>query len=159
MERQLRVNWSLLVEEAKQRRKAQNLTQRRLAELAGVSAPTVSHFEGGDRDVQLSSVSRIFAVLGMLDERVLEFDEDARVRWNPDRDALTFRGRDGDRVVQVAISGEALADHFDVRPDDQRTAVRAFEAHRERLQQAARRKYLGDVGEPTRELSIGTRDL
>jgi DNA-binding XRE family transcriptional regulator len=48
MERQFRINWPAIVEEAKQRRKSQKLTQQRLGELAGVSTPTISHFERGD---------------------------------------------------------------------------------------------------------------
>ena len=73
MERQFRINWFAIVEEAKQRRKSQKLTQQRLGELAGVSTPTISHFEGGERDIQLSTVTNILGVLGMLDERVLVF--------------------------------------------------------------------------------------
>jgi predicted transcriptional regulator len=71
MERQFRINWPAIVEEAKQRRKGQKLTQQRLGKLAGVSTPTISHFEGGERDIQLSTVTNILGVLGMLDERVL----------------------------------------------------------------------------------------
>jgi transcriptional regulator with XRE-family HTH domain len=52
MECDVRLNWEFLVEEARQRRKAQGVTQRRLAEIAGVSTPTVSRYEQADRDIQ-----------------------------------------------------------------------------------------------------------
>jgi len=49
------LNWSVLVEEAIQRRKLLNMTQRQLASLAKVSAPTVSRFEQNAKDIQLST--------------------------------------------------------------------------------------------------------
>jgi DNA-binding XRE family transcriptional regulator len=66
-----RVNWPAIVEEARQRRKGQKLTQQRLAELAGVSTPTISRSENGAKDIQLSSVTSILGVLGMIDDRAL----------------------------------------------------------------------------------------
>ena len=111
MEGEFRVNWPAIVEEAKQRRKAQKLTQERLAELAGVSTPTISHFESGKKDLQLSTVNSILKVLGMLDERTLIFP-DPRPRRDFDRMSVVFDGRDGDKTVRCAISEEALGDHF-----------------------------------------------
>lgn len=71
MERQFCINWQAFVEEAKQRRKEQKLTQAKLGELAGVSTPTVSRFESGAVDIQLSTVLAIFEVLGMqINERL-----------------------------------------------------------------------------------------
>ncbi len=52
MEWDVRLNWEFLVEEARQRRKVQGLTPRRLAEIADVSTPTVSRHEQADRDIQ-----------------------------------------------------------------------------------------------------------
>lgn len=67
MERDLRINWPALVEEAYRRRKAQKFTQRRLAAIADVSTPTVSRFESGDKNIQLASVLAILEALGLLD--------------------------------------------------------------------------------------------
>ncbi len=75
MERQFQINWPALVEEAKQRRKAERLTQKQLALLAGVSTPTLSRFENGEKDIQLSSVMVILTTLGMVDQRKLVFSE------------------------------------------------------------------------------------
>src|SRR5206468_358047 len=91
------------------RRKGQRLTQRRLAELAGVSTPTISRFESGQRDIQLSTVTNILGVLGMLDGRALTFP-DPEPRSNGE--AVLFRGRDGELIIRCGISREALEDHF-----------------------------------------------
>ena len=65
MEREFKIDWPLFVEEAKKRRKQQRLTQQHLAVLAEISTPTVSRFERGAKDIQLSSVLNILGVLGM----------------------------------------------------------------------------------------------
>lgn len=69
MERNLRLNWPILVEEAIRRRKEQRLSQRHLAAIAGVSQPTVSRFEQQKKDIQLSSAFAILDVLGLLEEQ------------------------------------------------------------------------------------------
>ena len=153
MERQLRINWQAIVEEAKQRRKSQKLTQQRLAELAGVSTPTISRFESGATDIQLASVMGILGVLGMLDQRRLDFP-DPQPRSNGE--AVLFRGRDGELVIECAISREALEDHFN---GDNKVLLKAFQAHRERIEYETRRKYLAGVLEKDRLLMIRTQDL
>ncbi len=75
MEWMFRLNWPLIVAEAKQRRKQQKLTQQRLAMLAEVSTPTISRFESGEWHIELSSALNILKVLGMLDQRMLIFPE------------------------------------------------------------------------------------
>jgi transcriptional regulator with XRE-family HTH domain len=155
MERQFRINWPAIVEEAKQRRKSQKLTQQRLGALAGVSTPTISRFEGGERDIQLSTVTNILRVLGMLDERVLIFPE-AGAHYDPARMAVVFKGRDADKIIACAISHEALADHFSAGDKDK---LKVFKANRERIEHEARRKYLaGRVG-PDGSVLIETMDL
>ena len=155
MERQFRINWPAIVEEAKQRRKSQKLTQQRLGELAGVSTPTVSRFESGERDIQLSTVTSILGVLGMLDERVLVFS-DTTARYDFDRDTVVFRGEDADKIVTCAISREALDDHFDGHNKDK---LKVFKANRERIEHEARRKYLEGNVEPDGSVLIRTNDL
>src|SRR5450631_2238494 len=112
MELQFRINWAAIVEEARQRRKSQKLTQHRLAELASVSTPTISRFESGERDIQLSSVTSILGVLGMLDERTLVF-ADTNAVYDSMRGVVLFKGKDGDKVIACAVSREALDDHYD----------------------------------------------
>ena len=68
MERNIRLNWNLLVKEAIKRRKERKISQRRLAIIAEVSQPTVSRFEQQKEDIQLSSAFKIFDVLGLIEK-------------------------------------------------------------------------------------------
>lgn len=155
MERKFRLNWPALVEEAKQRRKAQNLTQQRLAKLAQVSAPTVSRFEGGEKDIQLSSVLGILGVLGLLDQRMLIFPE-PDARYNSERDIVVFWGLDGGKEVRCAISREAIDDRF---KGDGRDKLKAYAASRVAIEHEARRKYLAGKLEKDGSILIRTTDL
>ena len=69
MERNIRLNWNLLVEEAIKRRKERKISQRRLAAIADVSQPTVSRFEQRKDDIQLSSAIKILSVLGLVEKK------------------------------------------------------------------------------------------
>ena len=68
MERNIRLNWDLLVQEAIKRRKEQKISQRRLAAISGVSQPTISRFEQRRDDIQLSSAMKILDVLGLIEK-------------------------------------------------------------------------------------------
>lgn len=68
MERNIRLNWKLLVEEAIRRRKERRISQRRLAAIADVSQPTVSRFEQQKDGIQLSSAIKILDVLGLVEK-------------------------------------------------------------------------------------------
>ena len=118
-----------------------------------MSTPTISRFESGEKDIQLSTVTNILGVLGMLDERTLIFP-DPEPRSNGD--AVLFRGRDGDLIIRCAISREALEDHFD---GDDKDMLKVFRANRERIEYEARRKYLAGRLEPDLSVLIKTEDL
>jgi transcriptional regulator with XRE-family HTH domain len=135
--------------------KGQKLTQRRLGQLAGVSTPTVSRFENGAKDIQLSTVTSILGALGMLDDRTLVFP-DTPARYDSVRDVAVLEGRDGDRTVRCGISREALEDHFG---GDDRNLLKGFRTHRERIEHEARRKYLGGRVEPDGSILVKTDDL
>jgi transcriptional regulator with XRE-family HTH domain len=155
MERQFRLNWSALVEEARARRKAQNLTQQRLARLAEVSTPTISRFENGEKDIQLSSALSILGVLGLLDARVLNFP-DPEPRYDSINETVRFWGHDGTKRVLCAITNEALDDHYKPERKDK---LKTFEANRAAIEQEARRKFLADTSEPDGSVIIRTADL
>jgi transcriptional regulator with XRE-family HTH domain len=155
MERQFCINWPGVIEEAKQRRKSQRLTQQRLATLAGVSTPTVSRFESGEKDIQLSSVTSILAVLGLMDDRNLTFANPG-ARYDPTQMTVFFVATDGEKVVHCSISLEALEDHFD---EDVKNPMKVFRAHRERIEHEARRKYLADKLASDGSVLIKTEDL
>ena len=155
MERQFQINWSALVEEARLRRKSQKLTQKRLATLADVSTPTVSRFENGEKDIQLSTSISILTVLGMIDERQLVFPE-PKERYDFDRGIVLFNGKDREKAVRCAISREALDDHFG---GDDKAPLKIFSAHRERIEHEARCKYLADRLESDGSILLHTSDL
>jgi transcriptional regulator with XRE-family HTH domain len=62
---QYQLNWNAFVEEAKQRRKQQNISQSHLAMLVGISTPTLIRFEKGKKNIRLSVVLKILRALGM----------------------------------------------------------------------------------------------
>jgi transcriptional regulator with XRE-family HTH domain len=66
MERDLQLHWPNVVEEAIKRRKAQRLTQKQLAVLAGVSGPTVNRFEQRNGNITLKSAFAILKTLGLM---------------------------------------------------------------------------------------------
>lgn len=65
MERNIRLNWPDVVDEAIKRRKSQKLTQEQLAILAGVSKPTLNSFEQGKTSVTLENAIKILKALGL----------------------------------------------------------------------------------------------
>jgi transcriptional regulator with XRE-family HTH domain len=132
MERNIRLNWDVIVRQARQRRKERGLTQQHLAALANVGRSTLNRFENQKGDVTLSSVLRILGVLDMLD-----------------------RKQEGTLRVKAS---EKLDSAFDVTftPNfggDQRTA-KAF-ASREALE-----TFLSDLGvsEGTQKRALGEAD-
>jgi transcriptional regulator with XRE-family HTH domain len=69
MEQNVRLNWEVIVRQARKRRKERGLTQQHLAALANVGRSTLNRFENQKGDVTLSSVLRILGVLDMLDRK------------------------------------------------------------------------------------------
>jgi len=57
------------IEEIKRRRKRLGITQKKLAELVGVSQPLIARIESGSVDPKLSLVKKIFDVLNELEGR------------------------------------------------------------------------------------------
>ena len=65
MERNIRLNWLELVDEAVKRRKSQGLTQEQLSILVGVSKPTLNSFEQGKLTITLQNAIKILQELGL----------------------------------------------------------------------------------------------
>ena len=87
--------------------KRRRITQQRLALIAQVSTPTISKFESGSEDIELSSVLRILHALGMADKRMLVFlEEEQKYDFNPK--IIIFRGQDGEKEIICAISQVAF---------------------------------------------------
>jgi hypothetical protein len=116
----------------------------------------VSRFESGAKDIQLSTVMRILAVLGMTDKRTLVFAATKKFRYDTERGVVVFSGYDADKLVKCAISTEALMDHFGkTHPDP----LQAFKAYRVRIEHEARQKYLADNTEADGSVLLKTADI
>lgn len=155
METQLRLNWTILVEEAKQRRKSLKITQKRLAMMAEVSTPTVSRFENEQKDIQLSSALRILKVLGLIDQRNLSFVE-ANPYYDIHREIVFFNALDAEKKILCGITKEALDDHY---PPLTMDPVRKWSQHHIEIEQKARRKYIANALEQNGIILIKTTDL
>jgi len=80
------INWKSLVAEAMRRRKAEKLTQREHAALAGVSIPTIVAFDRGEETLTLAKAFDILRVVGLVVERDSTsvqgaFVSEALMRW------------------------------------------------------------------------------
>jgi transcriptional regulator with XRE-family HTH domain len=131
------------------------MTQRQLASLAKVSAPTVSRFEQNAKDIQLSSALAILDVLGLTDKRTLAFTDPAssyEISLG-----VTFWGEDGEKRIRCRISREALDDHFS--DGDRLRPEAAFRKHRPAIEALARRKYLVAQAEEDGTVLLKTDDV
>ncbi|MGH7005790.1 MAG: DUF1488 family protein, partial [Alphaproteobacteria bacterium] len=153
MEWNLRLNWPALVEEARRRRKAQRLTQQRLAAIADVSAPTVSRFESGEKNIQLASVLAILEALGMTERSPIDFPDKTET-FDSTRDVVLFPARTASGEITCAVSGEALEDRFGARGASQRARLAAFRHQRSKIEDAARRKFVARQLEPDGSILI-----
>lgn len=120
-----------------------------------MSTPTISRFENGEKDLQVSTVINILSVLGMIDPRKLIFPEEKAV-YDPNRMVVIFRGSDNDKVVNCAISTEALEDHLQ---GDGKNLLDVFKAHRLQIEQLARRKYIEEKFEPNGAILLRSEDF
>jgi transcriptional regulator with XRE-family HTH domain len=80
------IDWRVVVDEAIRRRKRERMTQRSLAELAGVSVPTVNAFEQGQIRLRFERVIAILEALGLFvqpsdPDSFSSFRHNARRRW------------------------------------------------------------------------------
>lgn len=155
MERKFRINWVDIVQEAKNRRLKQRFTQEKLAKIAGVSTPTLSRFENLNKDIQLSSALSILRVLGLVDERKLNFGSDAGV-YIPDRMVVLFWAENDNQKIRCEISLEALCDHYN---GDGLNLLEVFKENRYSIEHEARRKYLANKLEKDGSILIRTEDL
>ena len=90
-----------------------------------------------------------------LEQHDLRFTEQEET-YDSDRGVVIFWGQDGETRVRCAISREALDDDFQ---GDDKDKVEVFRAHRQAIEQEARRKYLAGETEPDGSVLIRTGDL
>jgi transcriptional regulator with XRE-family HTH domain len=111
------LNWPALIEEALRRRKAEGLSQRSLAALAGVSVPTINAFERGELNLRFERVVAILKALGLFSgpaepDSLEAFIRIAHKSWEgrtkpllPENPAPFLKGR---VEFAYAIEGDAL---------------------------------------------------
>jgi transcriptional regulator with XRE-family HTH domain len=73
MERNIQLDWDIIVEEAINRRITQKLSQEQLALIARVSKPTIIKFERQEGNITLESAFSILRVLGLIKDNHLQF--------------------------------------------------------------------------------------
>jgi len=123
MERNIRINWQAIVQQAIKRRKELGLTQKRLAALAKVSIPTVIRFESGKGDIEMSSVFAVLKPLGMFED--LYFYEDEF--WVSGRESVGFNADYKNEKILCLVSRKTVEDHF----GDYKTRSQLIEAVKE----------------------------
>lgn len=123
--------------------------------LAKVSTPTISHFENGEKNIQLASILNILGVLGMVDQRRLDFPQ-TEARYISDRNIIRFTGQDGDKKVICEISQEALEDHFN---GDEQNPIKTFTENQLAIEHEARRKYISGQTDAEGIVFIKSEDL
>ena len=107
------------------------------------------------RDRTLKSVGAPRSVIPGLD---LKFSA-PHIRYDLDRDIVTFSGNAGGDLVQCAVSGEALEDHFDADGVNQDASLKIFRANRSTFEKMARMKYLTWPVEDVGSVLIKTDDV
>lgn len=123
--------------------------------MAEVSTPTISRFENGEKNIQLSSVISILSILGMNDNRHLVFPTQDE-NYDAFLKVITFSGKDGSKIVHCAISKEVLEDYFNATT---KNILKKFQEHREKIQQEIRRKYLLEKLENDGSILLSLKDL
>jgi len=124
--------------------------------LANVSTPTISRFESGSKDIQLSSILNILKMLGMVDQRNLIFPETPNVQYEHNRMMVIFWGQDDTKSIRCAISTEALEDHYKSKSND---PIKIFLENHSAIEHEAVRKYLNNQFESNDFILINTGDL
>ena len=77
-------------------------------------------------------------------------------KYDLDRQAVVFWGRDGETRIRCQISREALDDHFG---GDGKDKLDVFRGNRAAIEEGARRKYLAGRTEPDGSVLIRTGEL
>ena len=123
--------------------------------MTDISTPTISRFESGETDIQVSNALKILQILGMTDQRTLIFPASAPA-LDADKSIVIFHGLADTSQVRCAISCEALEDHYG---GNNKSQLKVFSANREQIEHEARKKFLNQILERDGTVLIKTEDL
>lgn len=76
-----------------------------------------------------------------------------------DRKVVTFFGKDGERMVECAISTEALARRFGLAAFDRQSVFEAFDRNRSAIEAKAKEKYERRDIDPDGVVMLSSRDF
>ncbi len=113
------------------------------------------HLAPRSRDVTLKVVRRPRGILPQID---LTFSN-SPVRYDFDREVVTFIGESLGSPVECAVSREALADHFGADNLDRKGRVEAFQKNRSKIEALMRSKYLRWPVEEPEAVLLATSDV
>jgi transcriptional regulator with XRE-family HTH domain len=130
------------------------MTQAKLAMLAGLSTPTISNFENGDENVQISSMLKILSTLDMVDNSNLVFDN-KKEYYDPGKEMIVFLGNNGTKKIQCQISRQALTDNF----GDNENLMKIFTKNRDKIEYAAKKKFWAKKFEDDMSILVKIEDL
>jgi hypothetical protein len=111
-----------------------------------------------DADVRDSTLKTVGALRSVVPGLDLEFSA-PRIQYDLDRDVVTFSGEAGGKLVQCAVSGEALEDHFGADGVDQDGRLKIFRSQRSNFERMARIKYATWPVEDVGSVLITTEDV
>lgn len=147
------INWSSIVEEAIYRRKKEKLSQEGLADIAGLSTPTINRFESSRKrisDIQLKSIIKILKALGMYDKRRLDFVNPKPFPYHREMLLLGLNAKDADKDICCGVTFNAIKTiyeldrkKFDLSPTE-KNILKAYKEYRYIIEHELRKKYISN---------------
>ena len=125
---------------------------------ANVSTPTISRFENGSVNIELSSILDILKVLGMVDNRCLIFPKNPNAEYDIMKGVVIFWGQDNDKSICCAISKEALKERYENKSRAKNPKQIFLENH-SAIEHEAVRKYLNNQFEADNYILIKSTDF
>lgn len=154
------INWTHVIQEAKATRLKERMNQEEVATLAGISIRIVSNFEN-NKDVKLSSAIKILSILGLFDQRTLDFP-DKEAYYISHRMAVMFWAIGSDPTRRVTQKLKCEIPHIilcDPAKINGNNSIKIFKSKRCIIEQEARRKYLASEFEDDGSILISRDDL
>lgn len=134
------------------------MTQKRLALIARVSTPTISRFENGAKDIQLSTILTILGVLGLVEKRQVTFPN-PEPHYDFQKQTIDFNGVDDSKRIVCRCSREALEDYYQLSEANPTKLLKMFTRIQSLILHLVRKKYFSNQFEADSSILIKTSDL